>query len=69
MRSGRWKGRGVREMWDAIERKEIDRFGRSLARRIREDPWVFHRVMLQDVCQVTTASETFPDLDLEGVNP
>ena len=50
------------EVWEAIERKEIDRFGRSLARRISEDSFELDDVRLSDVCHVVAAGGLFPDL-------
>lgn len=53
------------ELWAAIERKEIDRFGRSLARRIRDDDQDVDDVTLQSVALVTTSRQAFPALDLQ----
>ncbi len=52
-------------LWEAIERKEIDRFDRVLSRRIREEPPGLRDLALSDIVHVTTARLTFPGVDFE----
>jgi hypothetical protein len=52
-------------LWEAIERKEIDRFDRALSRRIREESPGLRDLALADIVHVTTARLVFPGVALE----
>jgi hypothetical protein len=57
------------ERWRAIERKEIDRFGRGIVRRIRADVYDASDLKLDEVCTVLSYSEAFPDIERGLLNP
>jgi hypothetical protein len=60
--AGAQDGEVDQDAWEAIERKEIDRFARSLTRRINDDPYEVQGLEMADVCRVVTLAETFRDL-------
>jgi len=53
------------QLWEAIERKEIDRFDRALSRRIREEPPGLRDLALADIVHVTTTRLLFPGVAFE----
>lgn len=52
-------------LWEAIERKEIDRFDRVLSRRIRDVAPGLRDITIGDIVHVTTVRLTFPGVEFE----